>query len=303
MITQPSFLKNGDQVALTCPAGYMPAENADTCISTLQNWGYDVWVGKTLGSSSTNFFSGTDNERLGELQAMLDNKDLKAIFFGRGGYGVTRIIDQLNFTKFKKNPKWLIGFSDITALHTHVLAKLKIASIHAQMAAAYNDGGANTASIVSLHHMLKGKKNVYTHTPHAFNVPGKTKGRLIGGNVTLLANTIGTASEINTDDCILFLEDIGEYLYSIDRLLVQLKRSKKFRNIQGLIFGGFTDMKDTVRPFGKSIEEICRDITADLNIPTCHHFPVSHTDLNHALKIGGTYQLQVTEAKVVLKEI
>ncbi len=299
----PSALKKKDLVALTCPAGYLEAEKATTCISTLRTWGYEVLVGKTMQSSSRNYFSGTDEERRDELQAMLDDKDIKAIFFGRGGYGVSRIIDQLDFKAFKKDPKWLIGFSDITVLHAHLYRSFKIPSIHAQMAAAYNDGGDQTPSILSLHKMLSGKKLKFDVAGHDQNKPGKSEGMLIGGNLSLFANIIGTASEPDTKDCILFLEDIGEYLYSVDRLLVQLKRSGKLNNLAGLVFGGFTDMKDTPRPFGKNIEQILLEIVEEYDYPVCYHFPVSHTAENLPLKVGAKYSLAVTKKKVILKEL
>ena len=299
----PQPLKKKDLVALTCPAGYMPHQNAATCIQTLQEWGYQVLVGKTLGSKSKNYFSGTDEQRRDELQAMLDDENIKAIFFGRGGYGVSRIIDDLDFTAFKKYPKWLIGFSDITVLHSHLYKNFKIPSIHAQMAAAYNGSGAKSTSILSIKKMLEGKKNKYVVKGHNFNNAGTAEGILIGGNLCLFTNMIGTASDVNTRNCILFLEDIGELLYSTDRLLQQLKRSGKLKNLAGLIFGGFTDVKDTERKFGKSIDQILKDISADLDIPVCFRFPISHGKENLPVKIGAKYLLDVTEKKVVLQEL
>jgi len=299
----PPYLKKGDTIGITCPAGYMPAEKAQTCIATLQSWGYNVMVGKTLGSQSENYFSGTDEERLDELQAMLDDKNIQAILFGRGGYGMGRIVDQLNFTRFKKNPKWVIGFSDITVLHTHLAGKYNIASLHAPMAAAFNEEGYQNEFIASLKNALTGKKANYSTEPHPFNRKGKATGKLIGGNLALLANVIGTASDFETKNKILFIEDIGEYLYSIDRMMYQLKRSGKLKKLAGLVLGGFTDMKDTERPFGKSMDEILNEVIGEVDYPVCFHFPVSHNKENYALKIGGEYQLSVSEKVVRLKEI
>ena len=298
----PPYLKKNDTIAITCPAGYMPSEKAQTCIETLQDWGYQVVIGKTLGSDSANYFSGTDEVRAAELQEMLDDPSIKAILFGRGGYGMTRIIDQLNFKKFKKHPKWLIGFSDITVMHTHLLGKYKIASLHAPMAAAFNDGEANNEYIQSLRKALKGEKGKFTCAPHAYNKQGAATGRLVGGNLALLAHVIGTDSDFDTKNSILFIEDIGEYLYNIDRMLYQLKRSGKLDKITGLVFGGFTDMKDTERIFGTTIEDILQDISKDLQVPVCFNFPVSHGRENVALKIGATYKLMVGANKVSLKE-
>lgn len=301
-IKEPEFLKKGDVIGITCPAGYMAAEKAQTCIETLQQWGFEVMVGKTLGSASQNYFSGTDEERLDELQAMLDDKRIKAVLFGRGGYGMGRIIDQLRFKKFVKNPKWLIGFSDITVLHSHVFSNFGIATLHAPMAAAFNDSGAEGKYVQSLKDALRGKKARYISEAHPYNKKGSANGRLVGGNLALLSNIIGTKSDISTKGCILFIEDIGEYLYSIDRMLYQLKRSGKLKNLAGLIFGGFTDMKDTERPFGKSMDDILKAIVEEYNYPVCFHFPVSHGKENYALKVGGMYELNVGKAKVVLKE-
>ena len=299
----PPYLKTGDTIAITCPAGFMPLEKAQTCINTLQEWGYKVKVGSMLGSASQTYFSGTDEERVKELQQMLDDPKIDAILFGRGGYGMGRIIEQLSFKKFSKKPKWIIGFSDITVMHTHLLSQYKIASLHAPMAAAFNDGGAVTEYVQSLRKALAGEKTIYHTAPHANNKPGSATGKLVGGNLALLAHVIGTASDFKTKNHILFIEDIGEYLYNADRMLYQLKRSGKLSNISGLIFGGFTDMKDTERPFGKSMDEILADISRDLDIPVCFNFPVSHGTENYALKIGVKYNLVVGKNEIVLKEL
>lgn len=297
----PPYLKKGDTIGITCPAGYMPAAKAEACIRTLQHWDFEVMTGKTLGSSSDNYFSGTDDDRADELQAMLDDPSIHAILFGRGGYGVGRIIDRLDFKKFKKKPKWLIGFSDITVLHTHVFNNFGIATMHAPMAAAFNDG--ENQYIASLHHALTGIKAQYETAPQLFSNKGQSSGMLIGGNLALLCNVIGTASDFDTKGKILFIEDTGEYLYNVDRMFYQLKRSGKFKKIAGLIIGGFTDMKDTERPFGKTAPEIIRDITKDLDCPVCFDFPVSHGKQNVALKIGVPYHLKVNANRTVLKEL
>lgn len=299
----PPYLTKGDIIGITCPAGYMPAAKAATCIHTLQQWGYEVMVGKTLGSQSTNYFSGTDEERAGELQAMLDDKSIKAILFGRGGYGMGRIIDLLDFRKFRNNPKWLIGFSDITVMHNHILSRYQIASMHAPMAGAFNDIQENDVFITSLRNALTGKKATYSCGWHAFNNKGEATGILTGGNLALLSNIIGTASDFDSRNRLLFLEDTGEYLYNIDRMFYQLKRSGKFKQVAGVIIGGFTDMKDTERPYGKSVYEIIHDITASLDCPVCFNFPVSHTRENVALKPGVAYTLKVSARNSRLLEI
>ncbi len=297
----PPYLKKGNTIGITCPAGFMAKEKAQTCINTLQSWGYQVMVGKTLGSTSTNYFSASDEDRKDELQAMLDDENIHAILFGRGGYGISRIIGQLNFTKFKKKPKWLIGFSDITLLHCHLNSKIKIASMHAPMAAAFNDG--ENEFIISLKNALAGKKAKYTCASHTFNKNGNAVGELVGGNLCLLAHTTGTPSEINTKNKILFIEDIGEYIYGIDRMLYQLKRNGKLKSLAGLVVGGFADIKDTERPFGKTVYEAIKEIVAEYNYPVCFGFPVSHEKENVALKIGMNYKLTINNKQTILLEV
>jgi len=303
MIKQPPFLKKGDTIAITCPAGYMEAANIKTCVKTLQGWGFQVLIGKTVGSDSTNYFSGTDEERRDELQAMLDEPSVKAILCGRGGYGVTRIIEQLNFTAFKKNPKWIIGFSDITVLHSYLFSKCKVASLHAPMANAFNKGGANGTYVQSLYKAITGKKNQYVCKPYAKNKLGKATGALVGGNLALLAHLAGSSLLYKTKGAILFIEDVGEYLYNIDRMIIQLKRAGVLKQLSGLIIGGFTDTKDTVRPFGKKVEQIIAEHIVEYDYPVCFHFPVSHAKANVALKVGLPVSLRVTNQSVTMREL
>ena len=303
MITIPPYLKKGDTIAITCPAGYMDAVNIKTCVKTLQQWGFQVLIGKTVGSNSSNYFSGTDEERRDELQAMLDEPSIKAILCGRGGYGVTRIIDQLNFKAFRKQPKWIIGFSDITVLHSYLFSKCKVASLHAPMANAFNKGGAKGPYVHSLYQALIGKKNQYTCKPYAKNRIGKASGILVGGNLALLAHLAGSSILYKTKDAILFIEDVGEYLYNIDRMLIQLKRAGVLKQLSGLVIGGFTDCKDTTRPFGKKVEDIIQEHIAEYDYPVCYHFPVSHAKANVALKVGMPISLRVTAESVTMKEL
>jgi muramoyltetrapeptide carboxypeptidase len=302
-MTTPPYLKKGDTIAITCPAGFMAKEKVAVCVETLKKEGYKVLVGKTVGSTSTNYFSGTDNERLKEMQSYLDDKNIKAILCGRGGYGTGRIIDKLNFAKFVQHPKWVIGFSDITLLHSHIFSNYKIATLHAPMAAAFANADHNPANIVSLLKALKGEKNNYTTKPNKLNKIGEAKGKLVGGNIALLANAVGTPSDINTKNCILFVEDIGEQLYAIDRMMNQLKRSGKLTNLAALVVGDFSDMQDTDRPFGKTIYEIVRDIVAEYDYPVCNNFPVGHGNENVALKVGVKYKLVVNKKGSNLMEL
>ncbi|WP_336518118.1 LD-carboxypeptidase [Pollutibacter soli] len=300
-IVFPPCLNKGAVIGITCPAGYMPIEKTEDCVRTLKEWGYHVVIGKTIGQQY-NYFSGTDEQRLDELQQMLNDPAIDAILFGRGGYGISRIIDKIDFRAFRKNPKWLIGFSDVTLLHTHIHRQFHIATMHAPMAGAFRDGGYKNQYIGSLHKALTGKKASYNSSVHELNRKGKGEGQLIGGNLTMLAHACGTSSGIQTDGKILFIEDTGEYLYNIDRMLIQLKRNSALNKLAGFVVGGFDSMKDTTVPFGKTLEEIILDAINEFDYPVCFGFPVSHETANVALKIGATYRLIVSGKNVSLKE-
>nr|WP_294997188.1 LD-carboxypeptidase [uncultured Sediminibacterium sp.] len=298
----PDYLSKGDTIGIVCPSGFMQADKATTCIRVLKEWGYKVKVGKTLGNQF-HYFAGTDEERRQDLQEMLDNPEIKAILCGRGGYGMSRIIDSLNFTKFRKSPKWIIGYSDITLLHAHLYTKFNIASFHSPMAAAFNDGEYANEYIQTLRKGLKGNRFSYKSSGHSFNRPGKASGELIGGNLSLVAHMIGSASAYQTKGKILFLEDVGEYIYNIDRMLIQLERSGMFNQLAGLIIGGFTEMKDTLVPFGATVEEIIQERIAKYSFPVCFGFPVSHATENYPLKVGVKHELVVGNKVVTLKEM
>jgi muramoyltetrapeptide carboxypeptidase len=301
-MTLPPSLNPGDTIAIVCPAGYMPREKAQTCIDTLQQWGYTVRIGSTLGGTSENYFSGTDDERLADLQTALDDPDVKAILCGRGGYGLSRIIDHIDFSRFRQSPKWIIGYSDITVLHSHIEAHFDIATLHAPMAAAFNDGGAEDQYVATLRLALTGGNEVYVCKPHPFNRVGQATAPLTGGNLALLAHLAGSSSSVRTEGKILFLEDVGEYLYNIDRMLRQLKRSGRLDRLAGLLVGSFTDLKDTVRPFGATVEEIILDCIKEYDYPVAYGFPVGHDKANVALKTSVPYELRVTPGQTFLSE-
>jgi muramoyltetrapeptide carboxypeptidase len=301
MITIPPYLTQGDTIGIVCPSGFMSYEKTQTAINVLQDWGYKIKTGSTLGNQ-LNYFSGTDEQRLNDLQEMMDDDSIKAIFCARGGYGLSRIIDNLSFKKFKKDPKWIIGFSDISILHLHVYSNYKIASLHAPMASAFNKEGYKNSFVLSLQKALSGQSLNYHCASHSFNREGSTTGRLIGGNLSLIAHVVGTPSDIKTRDKILFIEDVGEYIYNIDRMLYQLKRSGKLDKLAGLIVGGFTEIKDTTIPFGQTVYEIISDIVKDYDYPVCFDFPVSHGLENYALKIGVKYNFTVGNRLTTLEE-
>ncbi|TDX00258.1 S66 peptidase family protein [Dinghuibacter silviterrae] len=299
-MTLPPYLQPGDTIGIVCPAGQMEAARARDCIDTLERWGFRVRAGRTLGHAF-HYFSGTDEERLDDLQQMLDDPSVKAILCGRGGYGTSRIIDRLDFRAFVRSPKWVIGFSDVTVLHAHLFSVYQIASLHAPMAGAFQGEGADSPSVATLKAALGGGKAAYRCAPHPFNRAGRAEGVLVGGNLTLLAHLIGSRSEPDTRGLLLFIEDVGEYLYNLDRMLIQLVRSGKLEGLAGLIVGGFTDLKDTVVPFGQTAEELIRDKVEGCGFPVCFGFPTSHGGENYALKIGGRYRLEVGEDTKLLE--
>jgi muramoyltetrapeptide carboxypeptidase len=297
----PAYLKQGDTVGLVCPAGFMDIKKVETCISVLGTWGYRVKLGKTVGQQYR-YFSGTDEERRADFQQMLDDKEVKAILCARGGYGVSRIIDDLNWNRFKKNPKWIIGFSDITVFHSYLFTKLKTASLHAPMANAFNEEDGKDVYVQSLKKALNGKKLSYKTDGFTGNRKGFASGVLVGGNLSLLAHQVGTPSDIDTKNKLLFIEDISEYKYNIDRMLVQLDRAGKLAQLAGLIVGGFADTKDTSVPFGATIEELILQRVSAYAYPVCFNIPVSHEKENYALKVGVKYEMNVG-SKVTLIEM
>jgi muramoyltetrapeptide carboxypeptidase len=290
----PTYLKPGDTIAIVCPAGFLPAAKAKACINTLKKWGFKVTKGKTLGGKSKNYFSGSFEERLADLQNQIDDPSINAILCGRGGYGTTHLLDHIDWKKFKKNPKWIIGFSDITILHTYLLTEIGVAGIHGPMANAFNEDNGINRYTLSLKDSLEGKPVHYTAKPHAQNKYGKATAPVVGGNLSLLAHAVGTNADVDTRGKILFIEDVGEQLYNVERMLLQLKRAGKLSKLKGLVVGGFTSNKDTDRPFGKNIEQVIYDVVREFKFPICFGFPISHEKENVAIIVGGTYQLDVS---------
>lgn len=302
----PPYLLPGDTIGITCPAGYITQAEIEPAITQIKSWGFNLVIGKTV--DARNFtFGGTDEERLLDLQQMLDDPNIKAIMCARGGYGAIRIIDQLNFSTYKSSPKWLIGFSDITILHSHINTNYRVATIHSKMCNSFPSDWAKAEpiqieTINSIQKALKGDKMQYT-APYNFNNRiGVSIGELIGGNLRCIENLAGSKSEINTQGKILFLEDTGEYLYSIDRMFYNLKRSGKLAELKGLIIGGFkVKTDDEGENFGKTLIEIVLDKVKEYNYPVCFDFPVGHQRANFALKCGVKHRLdiQITDTKLL----
>lgn len=305
----PPYLVAGDKIGITCPAGYITQAEIDASIIQMKSWGFDVVIGKTVGARDFTF-GGTDQERLEDLQQMLDDENIKAIMCARGGYGVIRIIDQLNFTAFRSSPKWLIGFSDITILHAHINTNYRVATIHSKMCNSFPSDWEKAEpiqieTINSIQQALKGNQMRYVAPYHTSNKMGKATGELIGGNLRCLENLAGSRSEIETHGKILFVEDTGEYLYSIDRMFYNLKRSGKLSHLKGLIIGGFKVEEDAgaTDVFGKTLMEIVLDKVKEYDYPVCFDFPVGHQRANFALKCGVKHELEVWESGTRLEEV
>jgi len=289
----PPFLKQGSVIGITCPSGYVSKDRVAYSIKVLERWGFKVKEGKTIGSEF-NYFSGTDAQRAADLQAMLDDPGIDAILMGRGGYGMSRIIDMLDFSTFLRRPKWICGFSDIVVLQSHLQARFFMPSLHSPMCGAFRPETENADHLKTLYAALTGE-SIYYHTPHSIhNRRGEAEAVLTGGNLSLITHVVGSASEVDTEDKILFIEDIGEHLYKVDRMMLTLKRAGKLDHLKGLIVGGFTEMEDTDRPFGQTIEEIISDKVKEYSYPVCFNFPAGHQDINYTLTLGAIHKLTVT---------
>ncbi|MBC7934298.1 MAG: LD-carboxypeptidase [Rhizobacter sp.] len=304
----PPFLNPGDTIGITSPAGYITTEEIQSSVNKIREWGFNVSIGSTIGKRDFTF-GGTDRERAADLQQMLDNTNIKAILCARGGYGAVRIIDQLDFKKFKKDPKWVIGFSDITVLHGHINRNCHVATIHSKMCNSFPDDWTKAEpiqieTIESIGHCLSGRKMNYSAFSNVKNKPGTATGELVGGNLRTIESLAGSNSDICTKNKILFVEDTGEYLYSIDRMFWNLKRSGKLHELKGLIIGGFKVKKDdSGDEFGKTVEEIVLEKIKDYKYPVCFDFPVGHQRNNFSLKCGVQHELVVEQNESRLMEV
>ncbi|HKO82424.1 MAG TPA: LD-carboxypeptidase [Chitinophagaceae bacterium] len=304
----PPYLKKGDCIGITSPAGYITFDEIQPSIKLIESWGYKVRIGETIGKRDFTF-GGTDEERAKDLQQMLDDKSVKAIMCARGGYGAVRIIDKLKWEKFKIRPKWIIGFSDVTVIHSHINKNLGIASIHSKMCNSFPDDWTKAEpvqidTINSIQKALSGEKMKYDIDYNARNKPGITMGVLVGGNLKTLESLAASGSDINTAGKILFVEDTGEYMYSIDRMFWNLKRSGKLSQLKGLIVGGFKIKVDTDGDeFGKTLEEVVLEKVKRYDYPVCFDFPVGHQKNNFALKCGVKHKLIVQQHQCTLTEM
>ncbi|MBN2681232.1 MAG: LD-carboxypeptidase [Bacteroidales bacterium] len=301
LMIRPNFLKQGDTIGIAATARKISSIELKPAIDKLSEWGLKVVFADNIDKAD-NQFAGNDELRAKSFQSLLDDDNISAIICGRGGYGTVRIIEKLDFTKFSKKPKWIIGYSDVTVLHTYIHQKLGIETMHATMPINFSYNGKDTISTDSLKSALFGKAPQYNDIEgNERNIIGNTDGILVGGNLSVLYSVRGTSFDLDTDGKILFIEDLDEYLYHIDRMIWNLKVSGKLSKLKGLIVGGMTNMSDNLVPFGKDACEIISEAVSEYNYPVCFEFPVGHKEPNIALIMGRKIDLIVEKEKVQLK--
>lgn len=292
----PQGLQRGDKVAIVALASKLNPDDIQPAIQIMQdNWGLEVVIGESVSASYFGF-AGTDEVRAKDFQKMLDDTAIKAIFSARGGYGSSRIIDSIDFSTFKQNPKWVVGFSDITAVHSHIQS-LGFQSLHAPMPKTFMK---DDYSLETLRAFLFDENQRYEIGGDELDKSGTAQGQITGGNLCLLAHLVGSPSDISWDGKILFIEDVSEYLYNIDRMMIQLKRAGKLRNLKGLIVGSFTDSKENDEPFGKTPYEIIAEHVSEYDYPVSYGLPTGHATANWTIPCGRVANLEVTHEKTVL---
>lgn len=295
----PASLQKGDTIAIVATARKNIDDNLKPTIDLLHSWGLEVVIGKSIGLDNHQL-AGTDEERAADLQQQLNNPNIKAIWCVRGGYGTVRIIDLIDFSKFKENPKWIVGFSDVTVIHSY-LNKLNIASIHALMPVTVAKATPN--AIESVRKSLFGESLKYELAANTENRLGEAKGEMVGGNLSILYSLMGSNAQIDCRGKILFLEDLDEYLYHIDRMLMNLERCGCFKDLKGLVIGSMTKMKDNDIPWGKNANQIIADITKEYTFPILYNFPAGHIQNNNALIFGKqvSLELNATTSKLIFE--
>lgn len=288
---KPNNLRERDRIGIIAPARKVSPDQISEAIHVLKNWGLDVVEGKYLFADSHPYLGATDDQRRADFQNFIDDDSIKAIVSARGGYGCTRIVDALDFSPLVSKPKWIVGFSDMTAVHLSLL-KREIISIHGTMPLLFASQGAEL-SVESLRRILFDGHHAITFDHQPMNRIGRCEGKIVGGNLSLIVDSIGTSSEPDLDHCILVLEEIDEYRYKIDRMLMQLKRAGKLSNLAALLVGHFTDVKDSSLPFGESVSDMILRVAKDYDFPIGFNFPCGHENPNLAFMHGALYELTV----------
>lgn len=288
----PSYIKKGDKIGIVSTARIISKKEIYPAVKIFKEWGLEVVLGNHL-FEEYNQFAGTDEQRTADLQQMLDENSVKAIICARGGYGTVRIIDKLNFSNFIKKPKWIAGYSDVTVLHSHIHSNFGIETLHSTMPLNISENKFTEESLESFRKALFGEKITYSLKTSSLSRKGKAEGILVGGNLSILYSLIGTKSDINTNGKILFIEDLDEYLYHIDRMMINLKRAGKLKNLAGLIVGGMSEMNDNKIPFGKTANKIIAETVEEYNYPVCFDFPAGHKNDNRVLILGREIKFNV----------
>lgn len=298
----PPFLKKGDKVAIVAPAKKLEFEQIERAKQRLELWGLHVILGEHVLEKHYQF-AGTDAQRLSDMQWALDSPEIKAVFCARGGYGSVRIVDSIDFSHFVKNPKWIIGFSDITVFHNHIHTHHSLCTLHATVPINYPENiHEENEAIRSLRTTLFGEAQRYMVHPEKHKRLGVAKGTLVGGNLSILYSLIGTNSDIDTDGKILFLEDLSEYAYHVDRMLWAMKKAGKFAKLTGLVVGSFTDIKQGPDPFGKTAEEMILEIVNEYNYPVLFDFPAGHQSDNRTLVMGAPCTIDVNTNSCIFEQ-
>lgn len=296
---QPAALKKGDKIGIVAPAGCISASRVNSSVKILEEWGFEIVFGQHL-FSRYNQFAGTDKQRSHDLQQMIDDPQIKAVICARGGYGSIRTLQYLNFDSFMKNPKWIVGYSDITVFHSYLNKVLGVESLHAIMPVNFPQEGAPTKALLSLKDSLMGSMTNYEWASHPSNRQGSSSGMLIGGNLSIIYSLRGTSLDINTEGNILFIEDVGEELYHLDRMMINMKMGGKLKNLKGLIVGGMTQMSVGEPHFGSKACDIIMDAVGEYDYPVAFDFPGGHMPDNRALHMGHTLLLEVGDKGVRL---
>lgn len=299
-MNRPPDLKIGDNIAIAAPARKISHEELRPAFEIIKMQGFNVVYNDNLFSSD-NQFAGNDELRTHEIQNYLDNPDIKAIFFARGGYGSVRIVDYLDFSRFQQHPKWLVGYSDITVILNHLIRNFGTSALHATMPVNFANNSSD--SLEMLFNTLSGGTPEITGPYHKLNIHGSCQGKIVGGNLSVLYSLIGSKSFPYMEGNILFIEDLDEYLYHIDRMIMGLKRAQVFKDLKGVIVGGMTDMNDNAVPFGSTAEEIIYEHLKEYDYPVCFGFPAGHSDRNLPLIIGGNANFIVNSSGFQLEYI
>lgn len=300
--TLPPFLRKGDTIAIACTARKVSPEELAPAVKVFESWGLTVRLSPYIYETNHQF-AGTDAQRAEAFQQLMDDEEVKAIVCARGGYGTVRMIDLLDFSRFSASPKWIVGYSDVTVLHQHIYQHTSVCSLHATMPINMQAHNVDAVSVETLRKTLFGEALQYKVESHHLNRNGEAEGPLTGGNLSVIYSLLGSSSLVDTTGKILFLEDLDEYLYHIDRMMVALKRAGMLAGLKGLVIGSMSDMKDNTVPFGKQALDIISETVSSYHYPVMFGFPAGHEASNHSLIMGKRASLSVSSKEATLRFI